>query len=1035
MPRIMRLTLVTLVLLACTAPGLRAQPENWSAPDRAWFTIDTKHFRVHFHEGAERTARAAAKIAEEVYGPITSLYGHEPDSRVDLIMKDLSDYSNGAAYFFNNKIELWASPLDFELRGTHNWLRNVISHEFTHIIQMQASMKFGRLFPAVTLQWFGYERERRSDVLFGFPNLLISYPIPSAVVPPWMAEGTAQYMRREFGYESWDAHRDMILRSYVLADSMLTWQDMQAFGKTSLGNESVYNAGYAFVRYIAKTHGEQAVVDLTRALSKAFVFTADGAFSSVLGRSGAAVYADWKAAITAEYRERMAPVLAHQVRGRIIAPTGFANLFPQFTPDGRGVIFSSNGTSDYFGQSSIIRHDLATGRDTTLVDRVHSALSWMRDGRTIVFSRYNSPTAHGELYYDLYAFNLDTREERQLTEGLRAKNPACSPDGRWIAFASAQDGSMNIGIVDSTGANRRMLTTFTYGEQVFTPQWSPDSRFVIFGLSTRAGRSIARVPMDGGPMEILIGGEDEDCRDGRYASDGRTILYASNRTGIFNIYRHDPATGETTQLTNVTGGAFMPADNARGELVYAEYTASGYKIAVLEPEQRVPPTNASYLPAPAFSAAPVSSPAAANWDWEMLRGFDDTKLPEMKARPYTRVFQQMMIFPTLRIDAYNPENSGLQLFKPGLMFASSDILNRMEMLASASINTRGERDLYLTFVYRDRVPLFSALGLFPEVTLEVFNVTRKAGSLLTFPLDTIPVDVGYNLLEFAGRFKHPLFNDESSLEVGYRHSRYTSTLGSFHFPETGQLVGARDNLYLIGNEISAVFKTHNLVPARDGAINPVGYRFSLRYDLSMNRFNPEGDYDIDPSTGMLVPRYKDFNFHRIESQLFTSMRLPYWSHALSMRVRYGTILGPEVDEFFSFYAGGITGMQGYTYYALGGNEVAAVTMTYRFPIVSSLGFKLGHILFDKLYGGVFFDAGDAVASPARYALKSLKKDIGFELRLESFSFSMYPTRIFFSGAYGLDQFTRTFNQKPVTYGHEWRWYFGMLFDFDLSDGI
>jgi hypothetical protein len=68
-------------------------------------------------------------------------------------------------------------------------------------------------------------------------------------------------------------------------------------------------------------------------------------------------------------------------------------------------------------------------------------------------------------------------------------------------------------------------------------------------------------------------------------------------------------------------------------------------------------------------------------------------------------------------------------------------------------------------------------------------------------------------------------------------------------------------------------------------------------------------------------------------------------------------------------------------------------------------------------------------------LRNLKKDVGFELRLESFSFSMYPTRIFFSGAYGIDRFTRTFNSLPVTYGREWRWYFGVLFDFDLSDGL
>ena len=65
-------------------------------------------------------------------------------------------------------------------------------------------------------------------------------------------------------------------------------------------------------------------------------------------------------------------------------------------------------------------------------------------------------------------------------------------------------------------------------------------------------------------------------------------------------------------------------------------------------------------------------------------------------------------------------------------------------------------------------------------------------------------------------------------------------------------------------------------------------------------------------------------------------------------------------------------------------------------------------------------------------LEIAAKKFGFELRLESFSFYQYPTRIFFSGAYGLDRFNRTFNNDEVTYGKEWRFYFGILFGFDLD---
>ncbi len=207
-------------------------------PEVKWFTIETEHFSIHFHEGAERTAKVIAKIAEEIYEPITSFYCYTPE-RVHFVIKDIDDYSNGATYFFDNKIEIWAPPLDTDLRGTHHWLRNVISHEFTHMIQLQAAMKMPRTIPAFYLQVLNYERERRPDVLYGFPNVIVSYPVPFINVPQWFAEGTAQYMRHEFQYDFWDSHRDMILRSYVFDDNMLTWNQMTVFEKNSLGNESV----------------------------------------------------------------------------------------------------------------------------------------------------------------------------------------------------------------------------------------------------------------------------------------------------------------------------------------------------------------------------------------------------------------------------------------------------------------------------------------------------------------------------------------------------------------------------------------------------------------------------------------------------------------------------------------------------------------------------------------------------------------------------------------------------------------------------
>ena len=117
-----------------------------------WHTFNTEHFKVHFHDETEATAREAATVAERIYAKVTTLYDFEPAGKTHLVLMDPDDYSNGAAYYYDNKIMIWASPLDFELRGSHRWLQNVITHEFTHIITLQKAMKAGTRFPGAYLQ-------------------------------------------------------------------------------------------------------------------------------------------------------------------------------------------------------------------------------------------------------------------------------------------------------------------------------------------------------------------------------------------------------------------------------------------------------------------------------------------------------------------------------------------------------------------------------------------------------------------------------------------------------------------------------------------------------------------------------------------------------------------------------------------------------------------------------------------------------------------------------------------------------------------
>ncbi|MCJ7553489.1 MAG: biopolymer transporter Tol, partial [Ignavibacteriaceae bacterium] len=391
-----------LFLLLITPTTILAQFTDFH-PQLDWFTIKGKHVQVHFHDGAERTAKVIAKIADEIWDPLCSLYDYEPDV-VHYVVKDIDDYSNGATYFFDNKIEIWTSALDFDLRGTHNWLRNVISHEFTHLVQLQAGMKASRNLPAVFLQILSYEDERRPDILYGFPNVIVSYPFATINVPAWFAEGTAQYMRKEFNYDNWDTHRDMILRSYILDDNLLTWNEMGVFSKTSLGNESVYNLGFALTRFISQKYGEDKLRLITEALGNFGTFTIDAAFEKVLGKDGDQIYNEWKKFLTSDYTERTKAIKNNLVAGDTIASVGFGNFYPTFSKDGKKVLYISNKSADYFVSSGLYLYDIETKKEKVIATGVRSTFSWIDDERKILYSKISDDNPHWYNVHDLYVY-------------------------------------------------------------------------------------------------------------------------------------------------------------------------------------------------------------------------------------------------------------------------------------------------------------------------------------------------------------------------------------------------------------------------------------------------------------------------------------------------------------------------------------------------------------------------------------------------------------------------------------------------------
>lgn len=314
---------------------------------------------------------------------------------------------------------------------------------------------------------------------------------------------------------------------------------------TTYKAESIYNSGFALTRYISEKYGEDKLKEITVNLGDLTRLNSEGAFEKAIGKSGSKLYDEWKAFLKQDYKTRVEPINQLEVQGKLIADVGFANYYPQFSPDGKKITYLSNKTYDYGSTSMFIHNVNSKSDDEMLIASVSGAYNWSPDGKKIIFSRRNKPNIHDAVVFDLFEYDISSETETQLTSGLRAHAPAYSGDGKRICFVRNSDGTQNLFIAPAPNGKKlnkseiKQLTSFTNGEQIYAPKWSPVHNNIVFDYSKEGSRQIAEINVDSKEILFMFNDPAADFRSPVYTKNGESIIFASDITGIYNIYKYD----------------------------------------------------------------------------------------------------------------------------------------------------------------------------------------------------------------------------------------------------------------------------------------------------------------------------------------------------------------------------------------------------------------------------------------------------------------------------------------------------------------
>jgi hypothetical protein len=479
------------------------------------------------------------------------------------------------------------------------------------------------------------------------------------------------------------------------------------------------------------------------------------------------------------------------------------------------------------------------------------------------------------------------------------------------------------------------------------------------------------------------------------------------------------------------GGAFYPSLSPDGStLAYSGMTEVGYELFVLPLAEALSEPVAD---APSIEREP-STVGSASIDWS--------------PRPYAGRFTRFLVSPRLLVDDGR--------LKVGLYGNTADVLDKQSMFGGFAIGHRTDLDLFLLYENRFFWPTLFAEGFWIRKHRDDVFFAKLEGQERRWDLDlrydAVEFDVGAKLQK--GNEYDPYGYREAALRFRYSKNHINLVVSrltpSDDLVEDGIVVLPKDGWdYHRGREIILSYYNRSLARRLDVEINPVGTEMDFAYAYSNNDlFNSENQEVND--AGILSNPFDDHVFHQLTGSYTRRTALPGWSHVLEAKLSGGWMSNnlsggtDRLDDFFWFRLGSRPGLRGYTYYTLEGRAYTLARATYRFPILRSIDQRFLQLLFERLYGGVFYEAGLIWENPVwsriqkQRLARDLVRDVGAELRLDLVNFYTFPARLHLEAARPLDRVVipnalsddgSSESSESVLTDKDWRFYFGLLFGY------
>ncbi len=558
----MRLISRFLVLVVLTtAPAFAA-----NHPEIKWQSVPTKHFLINYYPATEPAVYPVAKIAEEAYDNLSSIYGFNFRERININLIDYDDISNGYADPISNTISILVPDIEFDFRGNTLWLRNVVAHELTHILSLSQ-------YGAQWYDWqFGASYEgSQSDAAIAMPLPLMQQ------YPSWFSEGLAQIGAEQMHSDRFDSRREMLLRCGILENKELSLDAMATFNHTPLGNENVYNQGFGFTRFLRDRYGISVLAKITNLhRSPAFgVQTMRSAFEQVTHHSLDAEYSAW---ISSSKEAFLKAIPQEPTPETSLFSQGIFNLKPRVSSDAKLLGFLSSAGGDD-GQTDLLIMRLSDKKITHHIPYATAAWCFSSDSKTIYFVKLRDPNSQGSYLNDLCAYSLSSNTIRRITHNARIYDCIATNNPDTLITIRFLKGAYSLAQTAISTGTTVVLIQGTVGSPFKGLAFDAVNNAIITSKIEHGNADICRISLSTKESTVLVASPFSE-ESPALGSDGR-LYFSADYNGIFNIYSTDLTGADLRCHSAVVGGLFNPQRHA-DKIFCSSYRARGLSIISID---------------------------------------------------------------------------------------------------------------------------------------------------------------------------------------------------------------------------------------------------------------------------------------------------------------------------------------------------------------------------------------------------------------------------------------------------------------------